>query len=56
MTLMPGRSRLAARNVKVASATEEREMSDSLMETVLVQTGCASKDILRPMSNRERQI
>jgi hypothetical protein len=38
------------------SATEEREMSDSLMETVLVQVACANKDILLPMSNRKRQI
>jgi hypothetical protein len=31
-------------------------MSDSLMETVLVQIACASKDILIPMSNRKRRI
>jgi hypothetical protein len=30
-------------------------MSDSLMETVLVQIACASKDILLPMSNRKRR-
>jgi hypothetical protein len=31
-------------------------MSDSLMETILVQIACPSKDILLPMSNRKRQI
>jgi hypothetical protein len=33
------------------SATEEREMSDSLMETVLVQIACARKDILLHISS-----
>ena len=37
------------------SAMDEGEMSDSLMETVLVQIACASKDILLPMSNRKRR-
>jgi hypothetical protein len=27
-----------------------------IVETVLVQIACASKDILLPMSNRKRQI
>ena len=31
-------------------------MSDSLVETVLVQMACASKDILLPISNRKRWI
>jgi hypothetical protein len=56
MTLMLGRSRFAARNIKAVSATEEREMSDSLMETVLVQIASATKEILPPTSIRKRQI
>jgi hypothetical protein len=56
MTLMLGRSRFAARNIKAGSATEEREMSDSLIETVLVQIACATKDILPLTSIRKRQI
>jgi hypothetical protein len=56
MTLMLNRSRFAARNIKAGSATEEREMSGSLIETVLVQIACASKDILPPASIRKRQI
>ena len=35
---------------------EEREMSDSLMETVLVQIARVSKDILLHISNGKGQI
>jgi hypothetical protein len=56
MTLMLGGPRFAGRNIKAVSATEEREMSGSLMETILVQIACASKDILPPTSIRKRQI
>jgi hypothetical protein len=38
------------------SATEEREMSDSLMETVLVQIACARKDILLHISSGKGEI
>ena len=37
-------------------ATEERQMSGSLMETVLVHIACASKDILLNSSNDKGQI
>jgi hypothetical protein len=56
MTLMLGRSRFIERNIKKRSAVEEREMSDGLIEAVLVPIACASRDILLPMRNRKRQI
>ena len=56
MTLMLSRSRFAARNIKAGSATEEREMRDGLIETVLVQMASMRKDNLPPTRTCKRQI
>jgi hypothetical protein len=40
---MLSRSKFAARNIKAGSVTEEREMSDRLIETVLVQIASMRK-------------